>query len=785
MRIRVIALSWFRGAADPVALKLDCNSMVVYGANASGKSSFVDAIEFVFNGSRISHLAHEYSGKYLQKAVPNTHKPRGAKTELSIEFCDGLDIKTEIKEDGSTTSSGSGLGAIGTWEYRRTVLRQSEVAAFIQDTKGGKYSALLPLLGLHPMEIAAENLRQVTKNIESLSNLEQIKKDLRQSMSDRATVFGAISDEEILAKIENLHSKYCPGELTAKGGLLLCADLTNAIEKLSEYLSADQKRYLCLRDIAEIEMKESIEAVRAASVSFAGAADPLIAQKLAVLQQTENFVGKLREDAEVTCPACGRLIKADTFREHVRSELDRLKVIRDTFNQRNLAIGTLCDSIKSLKREFGKSEVRSWRDGLAGGVLAECASRLDAINAEALRATCTEENLREVEEKLLPLIGAAASASVEAPVDVSQLWEDKRLVDAARGTLAASERAAEAKRAETLIFLCENLEHATREEIRRRSTAVIAEISDDIRDMWAILHPDESIEDVRLHVPETADKAIDIRLKFHGKDLDSPRLTLSEGYRNGLGLCVFLAMAKRDSANDRPVFLDDVVVSLDRNHRGMIVELLRTYFASRQVVILTHDRDWYTELRQQLDDGAWTFKTLLPYDTPETGIRWSDKSTTFGDAYAHVKERPDSAVNDARKIMDVELALIAEGLKISLPYLRFEKNDRRTAHEFLERLIADGKKCFHRRVGANYTVYEDAIAALKQADQLLITWANRGSHGFDVVPSEAIKLIQICEKALGCFICESCGKKLWSLDAATQEWVQCHCGNMRWRYGKA
>ena len=30
-----------------------------------------------------------------------------------------------------------------------------EVAAFIHDTKGGKYSALLPLLGLHEMEVAA------------------------------------------------------------------------------------------------------------------------------------------------------------------------------------------------------------------------------------------------------------------------------------------------------------------------------------------------------------------------------------------------------------------------------------------------------------------------------------------------------------------------------------------------------------------------------------------------------------------------------------------------------
>ncbi len=49
MRIKSIRLAWFRGAADPVSLEPDCKSMVIYGANGSGKSSFVDAVEYVLN----------------------------------------------------------------------------------------------------------------------------------------------------------------------------------------------------------------------------------------------------------------------------------------------------------------------------------------------------------------------------------------------------------------------------------------------------------------------------------------------------------------------------------------------------------------------------------------------------------------------------------------------------------------------------------------------------------------------------------------------------------------
>ena len=317
---------------------------------------------------------------------------------------------------------------------------------------------------------------------------------------------------------------------------------------------------------------------------------------------------------------------------------------------------------------------------------------------------------------------------------------------------------------------------------------MIDSISKDIESMWEILHPGEKIDGVRLSLPPTTDKAIDVVLQFHGLEQDSPRLTLSEGYRNSLGLCIFLAMAKQVVDSDRPLFLDDVVVSLDRNHRGMIQSLLEKEFSDRQVIILTHDREWYTELRHQLgNNNEWTFKTLLPYETPEIGIRWSQKSTTFDDARALIQDRPDAAGNDARKIMDQELPQIAEHLEIRLPYLRSEKNDRRMAHEFLTRLVADGKKCFQKRAGNQYGVHLDAIAPRHKELVRLVKGVNRASHSFDVVKPEATELINACERAIACFKCDTCDPLcyVWRLEDQQSEYVQCRCGEIRWRYGKA
>jgi len=784
MRIEAIQMSWFRGAADPVSLESNCKSLVVYGENASGKSCFVDAVEYVLNNGKIGHLTHEYSGKHQGKAIHNTHKPKGQKTELRIRFENDSELKVVINSDGSFTSSGAETIAMNTWSYGRTVLRQDEVAAFIHDTKGGKYSALLPLFGLHQMEIAAENLRHLARSVEQKSKLKEAKIILSETKAKRTKTFGADSDDQILTKIEALHSSYCADQVATQDALSRCKNLQIAIAKRIEQFSADQRRYLALHEAGEIDLKSHVDAIREASAKLTDAVEPLIAERLQVLEATGEFVKKLEDEKDVTCPACGRIIPVEAFQAHVKTEQERLREIINTFNARKTSIGTLCDNVKSLKSSLSKVDVKSWKEVLSKGPLADNLTSLDHADTEALRTACGEKDLKEIEEKLVPLLNTAAVDSKDAPVEVQKLSTDKEIVSVGKDTITAIYLAASAARAEVLISFINSLEQGVREEIRLRSEAVIGEISQDLCDMWAILHPDEPIEDVRLYLPENTDKAIDIGLKFFGVKQDSPRLTLSEGYRNSLGLCIFLAMAKRELDNDRPLILDDVVVSFDRNHRGMIVEVLEKCFNKRQVLLLTHDREWYTELRQQLEGKTWGFKTLLPYETPDIGIRWSHKTTTFDDARSHLKERPDSAGNDARKIMDIELALIAERLLIRLPFMRAFRNDKRMAHDFLERLVADGQKCFQKKVGTDYVTHSDALDALDTADRLLVSWANRAAHTFDVVRPEARKLIDSCEKALEVFKCTSCGKAIWFADAKGSEWVQCQCGEIRWRYGK-
>lgn len=778
MRIRSIGLTWFRGAAESDPLETDCKSLVVYGQNGTGKSSFVDAVEYAINNGKIEHLANEYSGRNQERAILNTHKPATRSTEFRIAFENDDELKVKIAPNGSCTRTGAEAIAMESWDYRRTVLRQHEVAEFINSRKGDKYSALLPLFGLQELEIAAENLRQLAKTIITQAKLVERQGTSKHYSIMRKQNFGDDSDGVIENKIVRLHEKYCERSKTTEI-LARCNELKQSLTKSINEHSEEHQRYVTLQEISMADIAGHVNNVRSANASLAMSMEPLITEKLEVLRVTDVFATRLQDEQEVSCPACGRSILVNQFKTHVKDEQERLKDITSIFETRKNAVNLLIDSIKIIKRALGKDEVKVWRDELEAGIKANV-ERLEDNSEDDLRQSLGEEDLNAIEINCIPVMNAASTGSEDAPSAIRTLATDKTDVEAALETFEAKVLENEISTTKELIAFINEVENGVRNEIRTRAVAVVKNISSDIGLMWKILHPGEPIDDIQVYLPEN-DKAIDISLRFHGKNQGSPRLTLSEGYRNSLGLCIFLALAKHDTRQDRPLFLDDVVISLDRNHRGMVAQLLEDQFAERQVIIFTHDRDWFAELRLQLAQKRWGFKTLLPYQTPDIGIRWSHKTTTFDDARGLLADRPDSAGNDARKIMDTELSLIAEKLELRLTYKRSTGNDNRTAYEFLERFLADGKNCFQNKVDGKFVCYIDGLDLLDKSKQLLATWGNKASHSYDVSNVEAMTLIETCERALNAFRCAGCKTSLWSKRSSNGEWIECQCGILRWR----
>ncbi len=177
----------------------------------------------------------------------------------------------------------------------------------------------------------------------------------------RESVFGTATDKHILERINQHYAKYCADGGEVRDVLDQCEKLESALNNRIENSSADLIRHIAIQGIAELKLKQQIEAVRDAKVKLADAVEPLIEEKLAVLESAAAFVEKIGEQAEVKCPACGQTVPVDAFQFHVAAESKRLQMTISNFESLKATIATLCDTLKAIKLNFGKTEVNPWR----------------------------------------------------------------------------------------------------------------------------------------------------------------------------------------------------------------------------------------------------------------------------------------------------------------------------------------------------------------------------------------------------------------------------------------
>lgn len=778
MRLRSINLQWFRGAAAGTILELSGRSMVVYGTNGAGKSSFVDGVEATLTMGKVGHLIHEYSGRHQEKGLVNTARPTGQQSRVEITLANGSS-DTLIWQSGAPTRTKQGSTALEHWDYRRTALRQEELSAFIRATKGDKYSAVLPLLGLSHLETVAENLHKLVRAIERKGDLQALRIKLEQAADRQKEVFGEQSDDQLLERLEQLRLAYV-ADLPVESRIKTVAEVLSAIDVQLSSLNADQRRAAAIGEIGASDLQTRLGKVTEASEKIAEVVEPLIKERLDVLNAADSFASAGGDiQGPIPCPACGMQIEADDFREHVASERDRLSAAQKLYDQHLIAVGEACDEVARLRAVVAKEDLDTWRSSLPPE-LKDGAAFLGDLSVPNLRKSCGAGDISELQSKVGPLVARAAEDARTLSPQVQTLVDHQSEGRALLGSLKAATQRAAINRADALIRLIKELEAGVRKEIAKVARQTFESISADVQRYWKVLQPNDVISDVRLVVPENNDKAVEVALRFHGKEQESPRLTLSEGQRNALGLCIFLAMANKAAEEDRPIILDDVVISFDREHRSRVGALLRQEFAGRQVVVLTHDREWFFELQRTLPANQWSFRRLRPYTTPSAGIKFADHGLDIAAAKARAKTEPEEALGNVRRLMDVALSEIAERIRLPVPHLRGDDNDHRTAGQFLVALERAATRSFRKKSGDAYAPHAEALAAIKKVKPELAIWGNRGTHTFSGSTTEAEDLINGCEALLSSFMCDGCGTPLGVYESTGGK-VECRCGTLQWR----
>jgi len=787
MKIETIELKWFRGAASSTKIDLGGKNIVIYGSNGSGKSSFVDAFEYLIQNGRIKHLSHEFSGRKQEKGIRNTHTPANTNSEIIINFNNSKSINIKIQENGTSqiTSDPDDLcNLIQKLNKQGVILRQDELSEFICSQKGEKYSTLLPLLGLDTFENAAQNINSIISTLKKETKIDELKNQYNVFENAISKIGLTVDNNNYKNLVIDIAKRYIAKEVihVENVNIELLKTIQSCIENSISKKEPEQELLIFLNQIKEIEILNKYTQYKENHINTRDKINTTIETQINTLEQSEIYLKEIEGTGRIKCPVCGTEFAKDSLASHVSEELAKLNEIRIANNKLKESKAKFTFALSSLKTICQKDAVKKW---LSIESQTEIKNSIDQLlcyfSIKDKEEFKEEDFLINLDKPIGEIITRIEEETKKIPPSTQQLIIDKNSIDLMIQIPEFQNIGAEISKVENLLHILELLESNTRIKIQAETKSTIAQITSEIQSIWDILHPSDSINEILLYIPDDTDRAIDISLKFWGKDQPSPRNTLSEGHRNSLGLSIFLALSKKTISECEFIILDDIVSSIDIDHRSKIADVLLSKFNDKQILIFTHDRYWYRELKYRLDSSNWIFLTLKPWVSPEEGIIvFNNDQFTFEDVLQTNQDHPNLAGNQIRQIMDVELAIISEELKIQVEYLRGDKNDKRLCIEFLDRLISKGEKSFYKKdlATSKYELFKTPINYWQDCKKLLLAFANSASHGEEISPKTIIQLKESCEKVLLSFTCESCGKHIFY--ANHNDNLQCNCGLYKW-----
>jgi len=196
---------------------------------------------------------------------------------------------------------------------------------------------------------------------------------------------------------------------------------------------------------------------------------------------------------------------------------------------------------------------------------------------------------------------------------------------------------------------------------------------------------------------EIAGRSLTLSVSYRNHALSIPQHFLNEARLSALGLAIYLAgrLACTPTANAtalKLLVLDDVLIGLDHSNRLPMLDVLNTKFADWQIVLLTHDRNWFDLARSHLPDANWKCVEVYEGDGAATApipiVRPTQNrpARALLDKAKELVQTPyvEAAANYARQAFELGVRVACELKKIEMRYCTDPKAYQ--AQDFLDKL---------------------------------------------------------------------------------------------------
>ena len=637
--IQKITISGFRGVNTP-PLEIDFHkensiqSIMIYGRNGSGKSSIVDAWEWLYSG-RIEHLAREGAG---ERIFPHKEAKDG-QTWIEVEFTNREIGKIRAEFDPSRITMPKIEGNLS--KLKEIILypchlRYRDLTDFVYKTKTEKYEILSRQMGFGNALDIQNQLQTGAKRLEE--ELVKLKRDRDDSIKEYYETSGE-EPKDISSFIKTLNVVF---NRQAIAPVKEITEVKRRFEKLRERVEKDEKskKLQLWIDIQRIinqlypveDIRSNISRFQEKFTEFKQDEEEI--SKLVLLDLYEKGIGTI-ESLEIydRCPLCDQPYKGNLI-EHIKTKQGHLAELSKRREELEKRRKELFSSIDGIIRKFEhvssyleekelEPPLIQFKEDLKNlySSLEECKDMLK----KRIENIDKENNfLMKVDtKKFKSLLDSENNIREEILGRVEYLEKDKSrkaLVDDFQQANKLQESFLKWNRLDKKIERLEEIK-VTYEEIKddyveeaKRSVQVsFNAISSDVAAYFKILERDsEVLDDPKIKLYSEKDKAVELEIMFGGDVISPAYKYLSESQLNSFGLSIFLASAKHFNHNFKFIILDDVINSFDTYKRPRVIDILSKHFSDYQILLFTHDSIWLDRLQRSFPQ--WIRKRFFGWD---------------------------------------------------------------------------------------------------------------------------------------------------------------------------
>ncbi|HOZ03228.1 MAG TPA: AAA family ATPase [Candidatus Woesebacteria bacterium] len=634
MKIKKLAIRSIRGIVD-IDLNFDGKNAVVHGTNGTGKSAVVDALDFLLTG-QISRLMGEgTSGITLNrygKHVDSTDLTQ-CFVEADLQVVDQADPITikrylnnptelEVEEDKLPIIE----EALDIAKKHQFLLTRREILRFITSDGSSRSSEIQKLLKLDEIGRTRRALVQIKNGLNSNRVVEE--RSLEALRTELHTVLGIrpSTSEEALVEINKYRN-------VLQVELLTNLDPDNFLTSVGSLDTQTQKKKPTQGEIVKVaeglqthlteeHVSDLRNMVEALGESVAGlvklGTDIKVIDTVDLLSQGLRVIHKHNDQERDNCPLCLSEIDSEQLEASIKVRLEKAGQISKAYDvlnrnkqQLSTSIGQLCTAINTLTQLLKEVSINS--QGLVS--IAETLEEVVTVLNLEVSPLLEKKSLVEILDKVFSCIELIKIEEVLAEVKSnvpSGTTREEAITILAKTQQKVREinekklKVAQAKvNSQRAVDLYDAFEESQNE--------VIDELYESIKDRFVELYRDLHLDDESRFQAQLQQHgaSVDLSVDFYGRGQHPPHALHSEGHQDSMGICLYLALNEKVSEGKlQTIVLDDVVTSVDTQHRKELCKMLKSQFPDTQFIITTHDTTWAQQMKTH---GVVDKKNLIKF----------------------------------------------------------------------------------------------------------------------------------------------------------------------------